>query len=90
MVSEKVDIVRQQQGESLLHPPGDAPILSTPEQAMMDKNGVSLCSNRGLDQGPARSNAGHDLANYRPALYLKPIGAEILEFLGLQQRVESP
>ena len=89
VVGEQVDVVREQQGQALLHPAGDAAILAAPEQAVVHKDGVGLGLHRRLDQGAAGSDARNQPPHVFLALHLQPIGPVVLEPLGLEQAVEG-
>ncbi len=89
VVGKQIDIVRQQQRQPLLHPAGDAPVLSAPEQAMVDKNSICLRGNRRLDQGPAGGDAGDDFSHAGPAFHLQAVGAIVTKAPGFKQGVKS-
>ena len=74
VVGEQVDVVGQQQRQTLLHPPGDATIVSAPEQSVVDQYGVGASVHRGLDQRTTGGDAGHNFSNDEPTLDLKAVG----------------
>ncbi len=89
VVSKQVDAMRQQQAQSLAHPTRDAPILATPEQAVVHHDGVGLGVNGGLYQGPAGGDATDEQMHIAVALDLQAVGAVIAELFGLEQGVEG-
>ena len=89
MISVQVDIVRQQQGQALLHPAGDAAVLTAPKQTMVHKHSIRPASHSRLDQRQAGRHARDNALNPLTTFDLQAIGAEILETLGLQQGVKS-
>jgi hypothetical protein len=46
VVGEQVDVVREQQGQPLLHPAGDADVLAAPEQAVVHEDRVGPAARR--------------------------------------------
>src|SRR5512133_3488120 len=80
--------MRQQQCQPLFHPASHTAVLTAPEQAVMDEDGVRLGSDSGFDQGTARSDARDNFANVRPAFHLQSIGTIVFKALRLQQVVQ--
>ena len=70
---EQIDFMPQQQRQALLQPPGDAPVLAAPEQAVVHQNGVGTLGNRRFDQGAARGDTADQLDDLRFALNLKTV-----------------
>ena len=89
VVREQVDAVRQQALDALLQPAGDAPVMATPEQAVMHQQRVGAACDRRIDQRQARGDAGDDLAHLGAALDLQTVRPIIPEPLRLQQRVQE-
>ena len=89
MIGKQIDIVRQQQCQTLFHPASHPPVLTTPEQAMVHKNRVRM---RG-DSGFNKCAAGGDARNYFPdggaTFHLQAIGTIVLKPLWLQQCVKG-
>jgi hypothetical protein len=56
---------------------------------MVHKNGVRLRGNGGFDQRQARRDTGDHRTNLEATFHLQPIGAIVLEALGLKQRIQS-
>ena len=50
VIGQQVDVVRQQQGQSLLHPTGDGAVLPAPEQAMVNQQSVRAFFNSRFNQ----------------------------------------
>lgn len=88
VVGEEVDVAVQQQRQPLLHPAGDAAVLTAPEQAVVDEDGIGLGADGGLDQRAARGHARDDLAHRGAALDLQAVRSVVLEALGSEQQVE--
>ena len=89
VVGEQVDVVRQQQRQPLLHPARDTAILATPEQAVVDKNGVGLRRYGRFDQRAAGRDTGDDFVDARAPFHLQAVRPMVLEARGLQQRIEG-
>ena len=83
MVGKQVDVIRQQQPQTLAHPASDAAVLATPEKAVVHKNGVGPASDGRFDQRPAGRHATHQAGNIGLALDLQTVGAVVLETFGL-------
>lgn len=88
VVGEEVDVVLQQQRQSLLHPAGDAAVLAAPEQSVVDEDRIGLGADGRLDQRAARGHARDDLAHGGAALDLQAVRSVVLEALGSEQQVE--
>jgi hypothetical protein len=74
VVGEQVDVVRQQQGQALLHPAGDAPVLAAPEQAVVHEDGVGAGGDGRLDQRAAGGHAGDDAPDLGRPSTCRPLG----------------
>ena len=88
VVRVHIEVMLQEQPESLLHPASDATILSTPEQAMVHQQGIGSCRDGRLDECTACRDSRHQPTNLRPALDLQSIGAIIAEAAWLQYLVQ--
>jgi hypothetical protein len=85
VVGKKIDVVRQQQLQALLHPARDPAILATPEQAVVHENGVGRAA---MAASISALLAVTPLTTRRSAflaLHLQAIGAVVFETFGLQQ-----
>ncbi len=89
VVREEVDVVLQQQRQTLFHPARDPAVLATPEKPVMNEDGVSLAGNCGLYQGAAGGGAAHAPAHLSPPFHLQTVGTVVLEAPGLEQIVEG-
>ncbi|MOA21647.1 hypothetical protein D3C78_1421500 [compost metagenome] len=89
MVGEQIDVVRQQQAQTLLHPARDAAVVAAPEKTVVDKNGIGTQVDGGLDQRAAGSDATDQPGDAGLAFNLQTVGPVVLEALGLQQVVEA-
>ena len=89
MVGKQVDVVRQQQSQALLQPADDTPVLTAPEQAMVNKNRVGPRRNGSFNQGPAGGHPGDDFSHAGCALHLQTVGAVVTKTLGLEQGVKG-
>ena len=83
MVGKQVDVVRQQTFQPLLHPAGHPAVLAAPEQAVVHKNRVGTGVYGRVDQRAVGRHTADQFANAGLALDLQPIGAVVLEALGL-------
>ena len=83
VIGKQIDVMRQQQGQALLHPASHTPILGAPEQSVVDKNGVRVRCNGGLNQGTAGTDAGNDPVHLGTTLHLQAIGAVVAKSLRL-------
>ena len=88
VIGKKVNVVRQQQGQSLLHPPRDPPVLATPKKTMMNEYCVCMRRDRRLNQRTTGGHTRHDFADFLNPLDLQAIGTEVLETLWLEQCVK--
>ena len=88
VVGEQVDVVAEQQPETLSHPADHTAVLPAPEQAVVHEDRVGLGADGGLDQRAAGGHARHDLADLRAAFHLETVRAIVLEAVGCQQQVE--
>ena len=71
---KQVDVVCQQPLQPLLHPTGDPPVLSTPEQTMVPQNRIGLLGNRCIDQGTAGGHAADDACDFTLPSTCRPLG----------------
>ncbi len=93
MVGIEVDVMRQQQRQTLFHPADDRAIVAavpaTPEQPMVNKNGVGLRRDGRFNQRQTGRDAGDDFAHLGLAFDLQAVRSMVLEALRLQQLIES-
>jgi hypothetical protein len=87
VIGQQIDVMRQQQCQSLLEPTGDAAIVAAPKQAVVNQQSVSAIIKGGLDEGQAGRHPRDDFFNLGTALYLQPVGTVVFEQLRLQQLV---
>ena len=89
VVGEQIDVVGQQQRQTLLHPARHAAVLAPPEQSVVHKNGIGACLRSRCDQRPAGGYTRHETLNVHFPLNLQAVGAMVLKARRLQQRIKG-
>ena len=89
MVGQQIDVMRQQQRQTLPHPASNAAILATPKQAMVHKDGVGLRCNGRLNQGQTGRYTRNDFLHLHAPFHLQAVGAVVTKALRLQQGITS-
>ena len=89
VIGKQVDVMRQQQGKSLLHPARDTSVLTTPEQTMVHEDGVCIRGDSRFDQRQTGGHTRDDPADLRTALHLQAVRSVVLESGRFQQSIKG-
>ena len=87
MVGKQIDIVSQQQSQTLFQPTSDSTVMTAPEQSVVNQQSVCALFNRCLYESQARGDTGDDFFHLAAAFHLQTVGAVIFKQLRLQQVV---
>ncbi len=88
MIGDEVDVVLQQGLQARLADTGDATVLTAPEPAVMDQQGVGTARHGGVEQGLAGGDAGDQSPHLGPSFHLQAVWAIIAKAPGVQEVVQ--
>ena len=89
VVGKEVDAVVHQHPHTLTQPTGEAAVLATPEQAMVNQECIGSSVDGGVDEGQAGRDAGAQAAHLGPPFNLQTVRTIILEQFGSEQGLQA-